>query len=105
MTPELEAIFARAGDVCSELKATTKPDVQALLAIAKEVMSGNVREEESLAIKKQLGALVELVARREAQAMPFAALGRAALATLHHADKDAAALLLEFEAKLSMLGM
>jgi hypothetical protein len=49
--------------------------------------------------------LSEKLARRSAKAMPFGALGRALLAELHGADKDAKDLLLEFQTKLSMLGL
>ena len=53
----------------------------------------------------QAGRLVELLARRSAKAMPYAALGRAYLADLHGAAKDKVSLLDEFQIKMSMLGL
>lgn len=55
--------------------------------------------------KRTLGGLVEVLARRSAQAMPYAALGRALLADLHGDPGMARSLLTEFEAKLRQLGM
>lgn len=55
--------------------------------------------------RRRLGRLVEILARRSSQAMPFAALGRALLADLVGAERDRDQLLQEFESKLSMLGI
>jgi hypothetical protein len=49
--------------------------------------------------------LVELLSRRSAQAMPFAALGRALLAHLKGDTAQKVALLAEFQEKLAQLGL
>ncbi len=54
---------------------------------------------------REAGRLVEVLARRSARAMPFAALGRALLADLHGSPRDRDALLIEFQNKLAMLGL
>lgn len=53
---------------------------------------------------RELGRLVELLARRSARAMPLAALGRAALASLRGAVADARLLLREADEKLRLFG-
>jgi hypothetical protein len=51
------------------------------------------------------GQLIEVLARRSARAMPFAALGRALVADLKGDAAQRDALLLEFQNKLSQLGL
>lgn len=55
--------------------------------------------------RARIGYLVEILARREAAAMPYAAFGRALLAHVSGAEAQKKALLQEFSAKLDLLGM
>ena len=62
----------------------------------------------ALARKKllvRLGQLSELLGRRRAQAMPFAALSRALIAELHNDERASSALLTEADIKLTMFGL
>lgn len=77
-------------------------DAARLLELCQDYWLRGIRGEEA---SREAGRLVELLARRSARAMPFAALGRALLADLYGSEKDRSALLLEFQAKLAMLGL
>lgn len=61
-------------------------------------------EPPDIELKRELGRLVELLSRRSAKAVPFAKLGRAALADLAGDERSLRATLLECEAQLSVLG-
>ncbi len=54
---------------------------------------------------QELGTLIEVLARRSAQAMPFAALGRMLYASIKGDDDQAQSLMEEFHVKLSQLGL
>lgn len=62
-------------------------------------------EAADLELKRELGRLVELLSRRSAKAVPFAKLGRAALADLAQDLRSARSTLAECEAQLSLLGL
>jgi hypothetical protein len=67
--------------------------------------AGTLSDEEVLAFRRSVNRLVELLARRQARAMPLAALGRAALAELSGDVREARRLVDEFETKLALLGL
>lgn len=100
----MEWLLARASDACSTLSPAATADGRKLVGLCRTafVSRGAVDQVE---LRRQLGTLVELLARREARAMPFASLGRAALAHLLEQDRDRDALLSEFDLKLSMFGL
>lgn len=62
-------------------------------------------ETRRLEFRRKANRLVELLARRQARAMPLAALGRAALAELSGDVRESTRLVGEFETKLSLLGI
>lgn len=99
------ALVERATDAASGLGPSVRADADALLSSCRIVFTEQaLSPAERGELKRQLGSLVELLARRDARAMPLAALGRAALAELSLDTKQVAALLAECETKLSMFG-
>ena len=54
---------------------------------------------------REASQLVELLARRSARAMPYAALGRALIADLKNDETQLKLLIAEFQLKLSQLGL
>jgi hypothetical protein len=103
----LREALARARDTVGVVPPAERALVDELLAHAEEMLRG--AEGERLPADsgrhRDVARLVELVARREARAMPFAAMGRGMLAELSGAAKDAAALYREFDEKLMLLGL
>lgn len=90
---EDRAQAARVVEVCRELEV--RPRANHAL----------VPKEGDLALKRELGKLVELLGRRQSRALPAAALGRAALADLagdHGVQQQA---LRDSEAKLALWGL
>lgn len=86
------------------LGSIEREDAERLLVICRQCwLSGLTDPEKSLSI--EVRQLSEVLARRGAKAMPFGALGRALLAHLNGASLDSRALLIEFQAKLGMLGL
>jgi hypothetical protein len=63
------------------------------------------KEGKPLDQRREAARLVEILARRSAAALPFAALGRALLASSGGEPKQAQELLGEFRFKLSLLGL
>jgi hypothetical protein len=61
-------------------------------------------EPADIELKRELGRLVEVLSRRSAKAVPFAKLGRAALADLAGDERSRGGTLLECEAQLSVMG-
>jgi hypothetical protein len=84
------------------LSGDERVDAERLVALCRGHWTGDQRQAAS---SPEIRQLSEKLARRGAKAMPFGALGRALLAELHGADKDARDLLLEFQSKLAMLGL
>ncbi|MEN9578159.1 MAG: hypothetical protein RJA70_1168 [Pseudomonadota bacterium] len=100
------ALLEQASDLCTTLSAQVRADADALVADCRKVFAGEpLAEPERLELKRQLGSRVELLARRDARAMPLAALGRAALAELNADTRQVPTLLAEFALKLSLLGL
>ena len=54
--------------------------------------------------RRELNRLTELLGRRTARAVPFAVLGRARLAELTGSPRDAAALPIDCERRLELIG-
>lgn len=102
-------VLDRAAEAAVALSGQERVDAERLVSLCREidahpresVPSGDV---ESTPLSRELGALVEVLARRSARAMPMAALGRAALAHLRGADADARALVREASDKLALFG-
>lgn len=84
------------------LNPSEREDARRLLAICQNVW---INDGADTTTTREVGRLVELLARRSARAMPFAALGRALLAGLHGSTRDRDSLLAEFQTKLTMLGL
>ena len=98
--------IARAQDAIALLGQSTVKDAQQLVQLSAEALTtDDLSDVRSTELKRELGALVELVARRDAKSMPLAALGRAAIAQLFGNRGQVQSLLQEFESKLAMLGM
>ena len=100
-------VLSRAESFAPEVAASSRADIDRLVELARQVLApvgsesgGGLSQPE----RQELGRLVELTARRDARAMPYAALGRAALAQLSGASQDALGLLTEFELKVSLFG-
>lgn len=80
-----------------------RPDAERLLTIAHDHWRSRLPDPGTW--PRELNGLVERLARRSAQAMPLAALGRALLADLRGQDAQRDALLNEFRSKLTQLGL
>ena len=102
-------VLDRAAEAAVALSGQERVDAERLIALCREleasprddVKPGDV---ESTPLSRELGALVEVLARRSARAMPMAALGRAALAHVRGADADSRALVREASDKLALFG-
>ncbi len=97
----------RASGALGLLPEAERGDAEHLLTLATEFWSGTEplppTERKSLLIE---GArLAEILARRSAHAMPYAALARALLSDAREDPRTAETLLQEFETKLSLLGL
>ena len=98
--------LVRAHDAIALLEGPAVKDAQQLVQLSTEALtSDDLSDVRSTELKRELGTLVELVARRDARSMPLAALGRASIAQLFGNRHQAQLLLQEFESKLAMLGM
>jgi len=85
------------------LEGVERNDAERLVELCEAHWLGTPPPEHELLV--ELGRLIEVLARRSAKAMPYAALGRALVAELRGTEKDRDSLLQEFALKLSMLGM
>jgi len=94
-------VLDRARDSLGLLTSDARVDAETVLGICADIESGKPSPE----ARRQLLAAVELLARRRSQAIPFATLGRAALAELAGAPRDREQLVLETSRNLSLLGL
>jgi hypothetical protein len=85
------------------LSAEERADAQELIGLARRLFPSPL--DVCLADRTQLLRLIEVLARRSATAMPFAALGRALSARLAGDEASVSVLLREFQTKLQMLGL
>lgn len=84
------------------LNAKERPDAERLLELCRTHLTDGTAPPDLL---REVLHLAEVLARRSAQAMPYAALARALSASTTGKEQDAKVLLSEFETKLSLLGM
>lgn len=103
MKLEAETAIQRARMTLGSLDDQARRDAEELIVLCEAHFDPRGRAPENL--KRDAARLVEVLARRSAHAMPYAALGRALLADASGSPKMAAELFAEFEAKLSMLGL
>jgi hypothetical protein len=83
------------------LSDEARSDAEEALGLCRAVAAGSAADDAA----RRLLALVERLARRTTRAIPYATLGRAALAELSGRPKDACQLLNEAMATFSRLGM
>lgn len=102
MQPNEEFAINQAEGALGLLDGEERKDAEELIQFARRLFPVG---EASLEETARIGRLVELLARRRAAAMPYAALGRALLAHLRSAKKDKNDLIKEFESKMAMMGM
>lgn len=103
MTSPEEIALTRAQGALGLLSEAERPDAEELIVLFERLFSSP--NDVSPAERARLLRLIEVLARRSAPAMPFAALGRALSARLAQDEKSVQLLLREFEAKLQMLGL
>lgn len=98
----VEEALERARDALGSLPDAERGDAEALLSL----WSGHLAspEEPNPDLKRDVGRLVEVLARRSAAAMPYAALGRALLARVSGSPRMSQDLLGEFLSKLAVRG-
>lgn len=105
---QVEDALSRAEGALGLLASEERRDVERLLQFLRSFFGEDAPEKDEEAqrvVRRETARLVEILARRSAHAMPFAALGRALLAFLAGSGADGEALLREFEFKLSLLGL
>lgn len=100
---QTEMVLSLADGALPHLRGSEREDAERLLALCRAAWVEGKADPGDW--RRRIGGLVEPLARRSAQAMPYAALGRALLADLHGDPKMARGLLHEFEVKLAQLGL
>lgn len=85
------------------IPSAERADAERLLAICVEFWRSDAVDVAPDA--REVARLVEVLARRSSQAMPFAALGRALLADMSGDQRQRSGLLDEFQIKLSQIGL
>lgn len=98
-----EIALTKAEGALGLLADAERPDAEELVLLFKRLFSAPTSA--SPADRTRLLRLIEVLARRSATAMPFAALARALSARLAGDEGSAQELLREFEMKLQMLGL
>lgn len=98
-----EVALAQAEGALGLLSDAERIDAEELITLFKRLFPAP--REASLTDRTRLLRLIEVLARRSASAMPFAALGRALSARLVGDEKSVQLLLREFQEKLQMLGL
>lgn len=98
-----ETSLAHAQAALGLLSESERADAADLIALCERLFLAP--EDASLTDRTRLLRLIEVLARRSANAMPFAALGRALSARLSGDERSVALLLREFQTKLQMLGL
>lgn len=115
MNARWEDVLERAQDNLGALPDAARPDAESLLQLcalvfapgeAREAKQGSPRAPSSAPspAQRDIARLIELLGRRSSKAIPFATLGRAAMAHLAGADRDRDALLAEADLKFTLLG-
>jgi hypothetical protein len=97
-----EYALTRASSAVSSVPEAERPGAEQLIGICRSVADGKQLSQEEL---QMLARLVEVLARRSARAMPFAALGRAALASIRGDSREAARAEQECLDKLDLFGL
>lgn len=95
--------ITQAEDALGILPDVERADAEELLKLFRRLFPAPA--EATAPERARLLRLIEVLARRSASAMPYAALGRALSARLAGDEKSAQLLLREFETKLQMLGL
>ena len=95
------ALETAEGALCL-INGPERKDAERLVELCRSFFQSGFADE---AMAKEVGALVEVLARRSAQAMPFAALGRGLIASMRGDELMIKPLLAEFHLKLSQLGL
>jgi hypothetical protein len=93
----------RAESALGLLQGQQRLHANELVEVSRQLFSSGAQVTEQ--DRARIGHLVELLARREAVAMPYAAFGRALLAHISGAHQQRDALFQEFSTKLDLLGM
>lgn len=104
---EVEQALASAPSALVRLSNTERTDAELLLDLWRSYLahgSSVVPEDNLKQTRRHTARLVEVLARRSAGALPFAALGRALLAATTGYHDHARELVNEFCAKLARLG-
>lgn len=102
MSPETSAL-SLARDALGLLPPAERPDALELIELCQRLLRDPA--EATPLDRTRLLRLIEVLARRSASAMPYAALGRALSARLAGDEGSVKALVSEFETKLQMLGL
>jgi len=100
----LAELADRVSDLASTLTEPERSDAKRMVELCRVVAAGNLVDED-LSVRRELGRLVELLARRSAQAVPAATLGRCALAQLAGDERQVVELSRECDVRLSMAGL
>lgn len=103
MTPKAESAIVQAEGALGLLQGQERNDAEALIELCRDLFQPGASATPQQ--RTHLGRLIEVLARRSATAMPYAALARALSAHLSGDERNSAALLNEFQQKLVMLGM
>ncbi|HSC89456.1 MAG TPA: hypothetical protein VLC09_19375 [Polyangiaceae bacterium] len=99
--PEWDELLERAEAGLGSLSAEARGDANAALELCRAVARGEAPED----APRQLLGLVEVLSRRTARAIPFATLGRAALAELRNSPGEAAQLRADTSKNLAIFGL
>ncbi len=103
MPEDVAAALIHAETALGLLSGQERTDAEALIALCRRLFPDP--SEATMNERTRLLRLIEVLARRSASAMPYAALGRALSAHLAGDRRSVDALLREFETKLQMLGL
>ncbi len=103
MTSEQETALQQAEGALGALNQTERHDAKELISLGRKLFPNEAVP--SAEDRTRLLRLIELLARRSATAMPYAALGRALSAHLAGDFSLSKQLLQEFQTKLQMLGL
>lgn len=105
----IAAVSERARSLCSLLDGEAKVQGERVVEVCRSLIEGDMPRTtlppDNLALRIELGRLVEYLSRRGSNAIPLATLGRAALAALAGDQNAVVQACRECDRNLTMLGL